>query len=612
MENAIVDAGRALRGMVCKLQSCSDWGLASRSHRRPMSQFKQPDGKFHGYLCDVPRGCRKPIASVPERSAVTLPPALMRVLRTRFGVTRLRPGQAEVLVSVLKARDTIAVLPTGSGKSLCFQLPALMREGLTVVVSPLIALMQDQAEKLGQLDLAPAVLNSAVGDAALDTLARRAERILLTTPEQLEDRDVLDALRRNRVALFVVDEAHCISQWGHDFRPAYLGLRDAAAAMSRPPILALTATATDAVIDDIADELGLRGPCVVRAPLFRPNLAYAVEHVSGDAARLDAVRRLVSAQPGAGIVYTATVAVAASLHGALLEAGHRVALYHGRLTATQRRDAQNAFMAGDADVMVATNAFGMGIDKPDVRFIVHAQTPGSLDAYYQESGRAGRDGELARCTLVFDEKDKRIHQFFLAGRYPSAADLRRMATAVRGTPMDIAALHTALDDIGVRRLQVGMRMLREFGIVQRDRRGRFSASERSEGGVDQIAGQYAARSREDHATLQAMLDYARSGRCRWTTLLAYYGESDGPEHCGICDSCQRLAEVSGHASDESTPQPASPAPPPFAKGDAVTARRFGAGVVAEISEEWIEVRFPDDSVRRFLPQFLRRKRKRAA
>lgn len=160
-----------------------------------MSQFKQSDGKFHGYLYDVPRGCRKPIASVPERSAVTLPPAVMRVLRTRFGVTRLRPGQAEVLASVLKARDTIAILPTGSGKSLCFQLPALMREGLTVVVSPLIALMQDQAEKLGQLDLAPAVLNSAVGDAALDTLARRDERILLTTPEQLEDRDVLDALR---------------------------------------------------------------------------------------------------------------------------------------------------------------------------------------------------------------------------------------------------------------------------------------------------------------------------------------------------------------------------------------------------------------------------------
>lgn len=541
----------------------------------------------------------------------TLSPALMRVLRDRFGVTRLRPGQAEVLASVLKGRDTIAVMPTGSGKSLCFQLPALMRAGLTVVVSPLIALMQDQAAKLGALDLAPAVLNSAVGDAALEDIAQRHERILLTTPEQLENREVLDALRRNRVALFVVDEAHCVSQWGHDFRPAYLGLRDAAAALSRPAMLALTATATDAVIDDIVRELGMRDPRVVRAPLFRPNLAYAVEHVSGDAARLDAVSRLVSAQTGAGIVYSATVAVAERLHGALRDLGHRAALYHGRLAATQRRDAQNAFMSGEADVMVATNAFGMGIDKPDVRFIVHAQSPGSLDAYYQESGRAGRDGELARCTLVFDEKDKQIHQFFLAGRYPSAADLRRMATTVGAAPMDMPALRAALDDIGVRRLQVGMRMLREFGIVQRDRRGRFSLRDAGQAAVEQIAECYAARSREDHATLQAMLDYARSGGCRWAMLLAYYGETDGPERCGICDSCRRMAEVASHPTRATVHAPAGPSPLPFAKGDAVRARRFGDGVVTDISEEWVDVRFSDDSVRRFLPQFLRRQRKRA-
>lgn len=541
-----------------------------------------------------------------------LTPDLMRLLRTRFGVTRLRPGQAEVLASVLDEQDTIAIMPTGSGKSLCFQLPALTRQGLTVVVSPLIALMQDQADKLGDLDLAPAVLNSAVGDAALETLAQRSERILLTTPEQLEDAEVLDALRRNRVALFVVDEAHCISQWGHDFRPAYLSLKDAVTALSRPPVLALTATATDAVVRDIASELGMRRPCIVRAPLFRPNLAYAVEYVSGEAARLEAVQRLVAAQAGAGIVYTATVAMAERLQQTLLAGGRQVVLYHGRLTAAKRREAQNAFMSDEATVMVATNAFGMGIDKRDVRFIVHAQSPGSLDAYYQESGRAGRDGEMARCTLVFDEKDKRIHQFFLAGRYPSAADLHRMAGAVRGTPADMAALRSALPDIGGRRLQVGMRMLCEFGIVQRDRRGRFSVRERAAAGVEQIAECYAARSREDHETLQAILDYARSGRCRWATLLAYYGETEGPERCGICDSCLRMAEVADDPGEEAAPAAAEPPPLPFAEGDTVRARRFGQGVVTGISDEWVDVRFADDSVRRFLPGFLRAGKRHAA
>lgn len=605
-----------------------------------------------------------------------LSPDLMRILRERFGVRELRPGQADVLASVLRGDDTVAVMPTGSGKSLCFQLPALLQDGLTVVVSPLIALMHDQADKLGNIDLPPAVVNSAVGDGALASLARGGERILLTTPEQLEDEAVMAALRRNRVALFVVDEAHCISQWGHDFRPAYLGLRDALAALSRPPVLALTATATEAVVKDIATQLGMRRPCVIRTPLYRPNLVYAVEHVSGEAARLDAVMRLVSARAGAGIVYTATVAMAeqlaARLQAALREAGRRVALYHGRRTASQRREAQEAFMNGQADVMVATNAFGMGIDKPDVRFIVHAQCPGSLDAYYQESGRAGRDGETAHCTLVFDEKDRRIHQFFLANRYPALMDLRHMADAVRVAPRAIAALQQVLPHIGMRRIQAGMRMLADFGIVRRDRRGRFALRDGGAGDVEAIAARYEARSREDRETLQAMLGYARSGRCRWTLLLAYYGEGEGLERCGTCDSCRGVAAVTAQATAQGaaravadragegspddagrgvtdaiaacvtkaaagavidaargvtgkrvtakgvTAKGAAGTVTPgaaeagagrgaarFAEGDAVRARRFGPGTVVSVTTEWVEVRFPDDSVRRFLPEYLR-------
>jgi ATP-dependent DNA helicase RecQ len=536
----------------------------------------------------------------------TLPRALMQILRDRFGVTHLRPGQADVLASVLQGHDTIAIMPTGSGKSLCFQLPALLQQGLTVVVSPLIALMQDQAGKLDRLDLPPAVVNSAVGDAVLDSLARGGERILLTTPEQLEDKAVMEAVRRNDVRLFVVDEAHCISQWGHDFRTAYLGLGDAAMALSRPPILALTATATDAVVKDIATHLRMRKPCIVRAPLFRANLVYSVEHVSGESERLEAVLRQVAARHGAGIVYTATVALAEQLYGDLQQAGKSVALYHGRRTAAQRREAQQAFMAGRADVMVATNAFGMGIDKPDVRFIVHAQCPGSLDAYYQESGRAGRDGGTARCTLVFDEKDKRIHHFFLANRYPAASDLRQMATALRGTPMALPAMRRALPQIGARRLQAGMRMLADFGIVKRGRDGRFSLRDGHVGDIENIAARYDARSREDRETLQAMLDYAHSGRCRWKLLLEYYDKTEGPERCGTCDSCRRLAEATAHQSDVDQAVLAGATPAPFAEGDEVRARRFGAGTVVAVSAEWVEVRFPDDGVRRFLPRYLRR------
>ncbi|TWG88437.1 ATP-dependent DNA helicase RecQ [Cupriavidus gilardii J11] len=562
-----------------------------------------------------------PPSSTPSDHATSpdsLPPPAAALLRERFGVSSLRPGQAQVIDSVLQGHDTLAVMPTGSGKSLCYQVPALLLEGLTVVVSPLIALMQDQAEKLEDLDMDPAVVNSAVGDAeaddALRSLARRRERLLLTTPEQLQDPEVIASMRRNRIALLVVDEAHCISQWGHDFRPAYLGIPDAVEALGRPPVLALTATATDTLIHDIAAQLRLRSLCVVKAALYRPNLHYAVRHVAGDAERLSAVCELVRRERGSGIVYCATVREAERLHAGLVEAGIDAALYHGKCGVAQRRDRQAAFMSGECRVMVATNAFGMGIDKPDVRFIIHAQLPGSLDAYYQETGRAGRDGEAARCTLLHDERDKRVQQFFLANRYPNAALLEEIVQALRAAPRDgpfsVERLHDTLPRIGMRKLQVALKMLRDTGLVERTADGGHRVREGTgdSEAVVAIARQYEARSSKDKETLEAMLRYARSGQCRWAMLLQYYGEHGGPQRCGHCDSCVQAAEAARHPV-EPAPEPRRGAPAPrFAEGEQVRARRYGVGTVVATTRERVDVRFPDGAIRRFVPRYLRRER----
>ena len=540
-----------------------------------------------------------------------------RILNEQFGITDLRPGQKEVIDHIMAGHDTLAVMPTGSGKSLCYQLPALCESGVTVVVSPLIALMQDQEEKLAELGVKTAVFNSTTPAAILrehlDSAARYRNSVFMTTPEHLSNEDFMTWLKGHEVSLFVVDEAHCISQWGHDFRPAFLDIPTAIRELGFPPVLALTATATDEVVHDIGEQLGLRAMCVIKTGVYRDNLDYAVRQVTGEEERQEALLEMLRETDGSSIVYTATVKAATTLHTLLAEAGLSVALYHGRLSKGTRSENQDAFMSGRVRIMVATNAFGMGIDKPDVRLVVHAQIPGSVDAYYQESGRAGRDGEPARCVLIHEEKDKRIQQFFLINRYPSEAMVEQVVEALAATdnPMAFDALRDAVPDVPLRKLQVALKMLGDAGLVEKNGKHLLlvpSDDPRARAAV--AAQQYKDREARDREVLGAMVAYARSGQCRWQLLLEYFGDTPQWDRCNHCDSCRhaRDAEVLAHQLEDQPSSLAEPevARPRFEPGDRVAVRRHGAGVVEAVTRERVDIRFPDGSLRRFVPQYVRR------
>jgi ATP-dependent DNA helicase RecQ len=477
-----------------------------------------------------------------RKSDISIEAAAKKLL----GFPSLRPGQGEAISALLDGRDVVVVQPTGSGKSAIYQISGELIGGATVIISPLIALQKDQADSIdSERKLKdPVVVNSTQSVSEQREIIERIEegeaKYIFLAPEQLRKRETIEMLQSGGVSLFVVDEAHCVSQWGHDFRPDYLQLSLVIEALGHPPVLAMTATASNEVRQELIERLGLRKPMVMVQGFDRPNISLRVDTFGSVDDKFEALMRRVSYADTPGIVYVSTHKHAESIAKELQQRGIDAVFYHGGMKAKERDAIQDRFMSGDAPVIVATNAFGMGVDKPDIRFVYHADVGESLDSYYQEIGRAGRDGKPAEAVLFFRPGDIGAQKYKTGNGKVNTAELQQVTAALveENAPVDTEEL-VDKTKLSARKLMNTLHKLEEVGAAEQLATGDVQIA--SEMSVDEIA-EAAAEAQEQQKEqkkrrLEQMKGYAEHRGCRREFLLRYFGDAyDGP--CGDCDNCE--------------------------------------------------------------------------
>ena len=532
-----------------------------------------------------------------------------------FGYEQLRKGQADVLSQVLNQRDTLAVMPTGSGKSAIYQIAALRLPGTTVVVSPLIALQQDQVESIQQQGIVQAaLLNSTLSAQAraqvFEQLAAEEIEFLFLAPEQFNNSETLEALKAVQPSLFVIDEAHCISEWGHDFRPDYLQLASVVEQLGRPVTLALTATASPLVRQEIIRRLGMRQPAEIVGGFDRPNIHLSVcSFQTEDEKRshlLERVRQATEQTETAqtpGIVYVATRRAAEEIAEALQANGLRAKAYHAGMSSSDRTSVQQQFMDDETEIVVATCAFGMGIDKPNVRFVFHYHIPGSIDAYYQEVGRAARDGKAAIATLFYCPDDTKLQRFFSGSAPVDEETLTEITTLLETADSTVQTSDLKSHfDLSAAKLQGALDALESTGFVDCESTGEIVTTEsRSslETTVTQAATYQERRQQFEQSQLHMMREYAETRSCRREFILSYFGDTLSTE-CQGCDSCDRTA-----AKQPTTEEPEGPAyPQPFPLGSRIIHTNFGIGQVLRYEADKVSVLFETVGYKTFVTEVI--------
>ncbi len=481
-------------------------------------------------------------------------------LKEAFGYKKFRPGQSEACAAAVEGRDTVILMPTGSGKSLCYQLPGLELAGVTVVVSPLISLAEDQAASLRERGIEAVIFNSSKTTKQIrqfrdDVRSEKAE-FVFTTPERLQQTDLCELLAEVGVDLFVIDEAHCVSQWGHDFRPDYLCLSHARQRLGNPPVLAMTATASERTVDEIVSSLKLKDPVIVANGVYRSNLQIGVVPCRGSAEKNALVRTLLASDDGLlsnepAIVYCSTVKDVERLTVDFADLAAPVLGYHGRMKKASRLESQNAFMDGPPAVMFATNAFGMGIDKANIRRVIHYSAPNSIEAYYQEIGRAGRDGKQAICTLLYDPSDTSVLKMF-AGGHLDASQLSTAHHCLRqgierwGDESNSVALKDLkpISPLGRQTLLNCLQLLATRGACVPSGRGRWISlmDALPESVTDRLADIARTRTEDRQISLRQMIEFAETRSCRWARLLKHFNDNASVEVIACnCDVCEPTA-----------------------------------------------------------------------